>query len=137
MYRVVVLRAPSRSIERLPRSVADNVTRRILAFVENPPPQGAKPLRGFRAFRLRVGDYRVIYEVDDGERIVTVRDVGHRQEVYRGALTRLGPAYGIEGFPEPKSRTEGNGMARRTRTRLDSGAGGGDRTRTPARSGGF
>ncbi len=84
MYRVVIPRDVSRSIERLPRSVADNVSRRILALTDNPRPQGTKPLRGFRAFRLRVGNYRVIYEIDDQEHVVTVRDVGHRREIYRG-----------------------------------------------------
>ncbi len=84
MYRVVIPRSVSRSIERLPRAVADNVTRRILALAEDPRPPGMKKLRGFRSFRFRVGDYRVIYEIDDGGRIVTVRDVGHRREVYRG-----------------------------------------------------
>jgi len=84
VYRVVIPRSVSRSIERLPRAVADNVTRRILALAEDPRPPGMKKLRGFRSFRFRVGDYRVIYEIDDGGRIVTVRDVGHRREVYRG-----------------------------------------------------
>ncbi len=84
MYRVVIPRSVSCSIERLPRAVADNVTRRILALAEDPRPPGMKKLRGFRSFRFRVGDYRVIYEIDDGGRIVTVRDVGHRREVYRG-----------------------------------------------------
>jgi mRNA interferase RelE/StbE len=84
VYRVVVPRNVSRSIERLPRSAADNVTRRILALADNPRPNGTKALRGFRSLRLRVGDYRVIYEIDDQEHVVTVRDVGHRREIYRG-----------------------------------------------------
>ena len=51
----------------------------------NPRPQGVKPLKGHRPWlRIRVGDYRIIYDVDDDARVVTVSVVGHRREVYRG-----------------------------------------------------
>lgn len=83
MYRVHVPRDVSRQIERLPRAEAGNVLGRILALSEDPRPTWSKRLRGFRTFRFRVGDYRVLYDVDDGARTVTVRDVSHRSQVYR------------------------------------------------------
>ncbi len=83
MYRVHVPRDVSRQIERLPKAEAANVSRRILALAEDPRPPWAKRLRGFRSLRFRVGGFRVIFEVDDETRTVTVRDVAHRSEVYR------------------------------------------------------
>jgi mRNA interferase RelE/StbE len=56
---------------------------RVLA--DNPRPAGATVLHGFRPWlRIRVGDYRMIYAVDDAARVVTVAVVGHRRDVYRG-----------------------------------------------------
>jgi mRNA interferase RelE/StbE len=55
------------------------------ALGTDPRPPGAKPLKGHRPWlRVRVGDYRIIYDVDDAARVVTVAVVGHRREVYRG-----------------------------------------------------
>ena len=71
MYQVVIPRDVSRQIERLPRAEASNVTRRILALGADPRPSWTKRLRGFRTFRFRVGDYRVLYDVDDETRTVT------------------------------------------------------------------
>lgn len=49
----------------------------------DPRPAGARSLTGMAALRVRMGDYRVIYEVDDPGQAVTVVQVGHRREVYR------------------------------------------------------
>ena len=57
---------------------------KIDALAENPRPHGARKIEGQEtAFRLRVGDYRIVYEVHDRALIVMVMIVGHRREVYR------------------------------------------------------
>jgi mRNA interferase RelE/StbE len=53
-----------------------------LELEHDPRPPGCKKLRGRDAWRIRIGDYRAIYEIDDGRLIVTVITVGHRREVY-------------------------------------------------------
>lgn len=63
--------------------MALRVGEKLAGLEETPRPPWAKRLRGFRTFRFRVGDYRVLFEVDDETRTVTVRDVAHRSEVYR------------------------------------------------------
>ncbi|WP_404980599.1 type II toxin-antitoxin system RelE family toxin [Carboxydichorda subterranea] len=50
---------------------------------DNPRPPGVRKLTGRDGWRLRVGDYRVIYDVDDESRRVTVLHIGHRRDVYR------------------------------------------------------
>jgi mRNA interferase RelE/StbE len=49
---------------------------------QDPRPPGCKKLKGRDAWRIRIGDYRVIYEINDGHLIVTVITIGHRREVY-------------------------------------------------------
>lgn len=73
-----------RSLRQLDPSVRKAVGRVIDSLAADPRPPGVSPLSGYRPYlRVRWGDYRVIYAVDDTTRIVTVAVVGHRREVYR------------------------------------------------------
>ena len=56
---------------------------RIRGLAEDPRPPGSERLSGHDRYQLRQGDYRVVYAVDDEERIVEIFKVGHRREVYR------------------------------------------------------
>ena len=55
----------------------------IAGLSQNPRPYGYKKLKGEEAYRIRVGDYRIIYEIDNDKIIVTVVSVGHRKEIYK------------------------------------------------------
>jgi mRNA interferase RelE/StbE len=83
MYTVVITRSAEKEIIALPREVRERVRNHILALRENPRPPGAIKLQGQEAYRLRVGDYRIIYTIEDEVRLVMVIQVGHRREVYR------------------------------------------------------
>jgi mRNA interferase RelE/StbE len=52
-------------------------------LADDPRPRGVEKLEGLGTYRIRVGDYRVVFAVDDGERIVTIAKIAHRREVYR------------------------------------------------------
>ncbi|MGA0557011.1 type II toxin-antitoxin system RelE family toxin [Larkinella sp. VNQ87] len=54
----------------------------IKALADNPRPFGCKKLKGRKGYRIRVGDYRVVYEINDGILVVLIIDVGHRREIY-------------------------------------------------------
>jgi len=82
-YQLEYLPAARKSIERLPRNIQKRIVNRIEALSSNPRPPGCTKLSGQEAYRLRVGDYRVIYTVFDDRLIVVVIDVGHRRDVYR------------------------------------------------------
>jgi mRNA interferase RelE/StbE len=73
-----------RDIERLPRGVLELVDRKLRLLGETPRPSGCKKLKGAGLWRVRVGDYRIVYEVDDARKIVDVHIVAHRRDVYRG-----------------------------------------------------
>lgn len=70
--------------KRLDTTSRKRVDATLQSLLENPRPQGAKKLAGSRQdWRVRVGDYRILYEVDDGGRLVTVWRIAHRREAYR------------------------------------------------------
>jgi len=56
---------------------------KIDALRENPRPAGCKKLAERRGWRIRFGDYRIIYKIDDVNKTVTITNVGHRREIYR------------------------------------------------------
>jgi len=82
-YQVILPKSAQKELDRLP----DNIARRILEALEvlttQPRPPGCKKLRGENAWRIRVGDYRVIYEIHDKVSQAIVVTIGHRREVYR------------------------------------------------------
>jgi len=82
-YEVRIVPAAEREMGKLPTPVHTRVSRRILSLEDNPRPRGAKKLSGQGEYRLRVGNYRVLYTIDDKGCMVTVFAVGHRREVYR------------------------------------------------------
>ena len=82
-YRLEYLPAATKSIEKLPRQFQERVFERLEALMLNPRPMGCVKMAGQDAYRIRVGDYRVIYTIEDDRLIVLVIDVGHRREVYR------------------------------------------------------
>ncbi len=83
-YRLEVKRAAEKEIRKLSPELIDRIWSRIKELTANPRPRGAKKLsREVSAYRLRVGDYRILYEVDDGATLVSVRQVRHRREAYR------------------------------------------------------
>ena len=82
-YEVHIIRSAEKEIERLPSTIYARLIKRTLALGDNPRPKGAKKLTGSEEYRMRAGDYRILYLVDDKRRIVTVMAVGHRREVYR------------------------------------------------------
>jgi mRNA interferase RelE/StbE len=82
-YRVEIAVSASHEMLRLSPALLARIDPRIMALAEDPRPPGAQKLTGLNAHRIRVGDYRVIYEIDDVSRTVTVTRVRHRGEVYR------------------------------------------------------
>ncbi len=83
-YKVFIRDAARRSLSRLPKRDYEAVRDAIFALEKNPRPRGCKKLNARDGWRIRVGDYRVIYIIDDGQRLVRVREIGHRSDIYRG-----------------------------------------------------
>lgn len=83
MYKLQILRRAMKDIARLPHSYSRLVSEHIDGLAQNPRPPDSKPLTDQPGYRLRVGVYRILYEIDDAARLVTGYRVKHRREVYR------------------------------------------------------
>ena len=86
-YKVSIKRSAVKEIEAIPqKKERQRIIRRIGQLAEDPRPPGAKKLSGNDKYRIRQGSYRIVYSIEDNELIVVVVKVGHRKNVYRGAL---------------------------------------------------
>ncbi|HVE95667.1 MAG TPA: type II toxin-antitoxin system RelE/ParE family toxin [Pseudonocardiaceae bacterium] len=73
-----------KQLQQLPRQVFSVALNAIIALTNNPRPAGVKKLVGSRSdWRIRIGEYRIIYEIDDTAKSVTVVQVAHRRDAYR------------------------------------------------------
>lgn len=83
-YRIEFAPTAKRQFDRLSRDLKERLRPHIDALAADPRPSGVRKLAGSEGlYRIRVGDYRVIYEVRDDELLVLVVRVGHRRDVYR------------------------------------------------------
>jgi mRNA interferase RelE/StbE len=84
-YRLEIMPAAERDLRRLAPAILRRVDVRMRALAEQPRPHGVEHLTGTHGgLRLRVGDYRLLYTVNDRQQVVTIARVRHRGEVYRG-----------------------------------------------------
>jgi mRNA interferase RelE/StbE len=82
-YALEVKPSAQKELDALNDALFARIDRKILALAEHPRPAGCEKLRGYRNhWRIRVGDWRVIYVVDDSRALVSITRVAHRREVY-------------------------------------------------------
>jgi len=83
-YRLEIKKSAVKEIERLPRKDMKAVLERIESLSDNPRPHDCKKLSAQEKYRVRCGNYRILYSIEDDILIVFVVKVGHRKDVYRG-----------------------------------------------------
>jgi|Deesub1362B_J571_1020462.scaffolds.fasta_scaffold00152_29 mRNA interferase RelE/StbE len=86
MYRVIILPAALKDFKALNKRFAQRVADRLSWLAENVEKITHYPLKGPFAglFKMRIGDWRVIYDIDYVQRVITIHRIGHRKEIYRG-----------------------------------------------------
>ena len=82
-YTVSILRRAQKELAQLPAGAYERVRDAIFALAQNPRPAGCLKLTGRDGWRLRIGKYRIIYEIDDNQQNIIVLHIGHRRDVYR------------------------------------------------------
>lgn len=82
-YTVEILRTAQKELGKINRPDQDRIIGAIQSLSEAPRPSGCLKLSGREAWRIRIGSYRVIYEVHDNRLVVLVVQIGHRRDVYR------------------------------------------------------
>ncbi len=86
MFEIQFFKSARKGLKRLDTTSKQRIMKAIYALREEPFPAGVKKLKGQseELYRIRVGDYRIIYTVKDGELLILVLTIGHRRDVYRG-----------------------------------------------------
>jgi mRNA interferase RelE/StbE len=83
MYHLKIKPTAERDLQKLPRPLFLRLSQKILALAEEPRPDGVRKLSGsLEGWRIRVGDYRVVYQIDDEQKTVIIVRVRHRRDVY-------------------------------------------------------
>jgi len=82
-YSLLILRRAQKELSNLPEDVYKKIKEVILKLSKNSRPYGYKKLKGREGWRIRVGNYRVIYEINDKDKSIIILHVGHRKDIYK------------------------------------------------------
>jgi mRNA interferase RelE/StbE len=81
-YSLVFSKLAVKELQKINEPFYSNIKQAIINLADNPRPVGCKKLKGRDGYRIRVGNYRVIYEIFDSELVVEVVTLGHRKDIY-------------------------------------------------------
>lgn len=81
-YTVVLSKKAQKQLDKLSDAIAEPIFEAIIKLQENPRPTGNKKLKGRDGYRIRIGNYRVIYDIFDNELIIDIITLGHRKDIY-------------------------------------------------------
>ena len=82
-YSLEIMRSAQKELDALDHALFARIDRKILALADDPRPVGSRKLKGYKdSWRIRIGDWRVVYIVDDAAKVVSITRVAHRREVY-------------------------------------------------------
>ena len=82
-YRVRIEKQASKALEKLDTVTQNRIVKVIRSLADNPRPPGSRKMKNREGWRVRIGDYRVIYDINDESSVVSVAKIGHRREMYR------------------------------------------------------
>jgi mRNA interferase RelE/StbE len=82
-YRITIKKSAARELEDIPQKDLQRVIKRIRSLAKDPRPHGSQKLSGQEQYRIRQGDYRIVYSIEDRDFLVDVVKIGHRREIYR------------------------------------------------------
>ena len=83
-YKIIISKSVQKQINDLPSQIRNRVVEKIQSLAQEPRPSDVVKLKGFgKEYRIRIGDYRVRYEIDDSSQIIRLLQCKHRRDVYR------------------------------------------------------
>jgi len=82
-YEILIERSAQKSLAKIPKSEQSKIIQSIENLSDNPRPHDSKKLSGRNGWRIRVGNYRVIYEIQNNQLIILVLSIGDRKEIYK------------------------------------------------------
>jgi len=81
-YHIALTKRAQKQLDKLSDNIAEPIFTAISNLADDPRPIGYKKLKGRDGYRIRVGNYRIIYDIFDAELVVDVIDIGHRKDIY-------------------------------------------------------
>ncbi|MHC4509228.1 MAG: type II toxin-antitoxin system RelE family toxin [Planctomycetota bacterium] len=81
-YRITIKRSAAKELEDIPRRDLQRIIKRVRSLATDPRPHGSQKLSGQEQYRIRQGDYRIVYSVEDKDSLIEVVKIGHRREIY-------------------------------------------------------
>ena len=81
-YSIEIKKSAAKEIEKLPKTVLKRILNKIQSLSTEPRPSGCKKLTADEKYRLRVGDYRILYSIEDDRLVIYIVKVGHRKKIY-------------------------------------------------------
>jgi len=82
-YKILIRKTAAEELSISPKTDLRRIIARISGLEAEPGPRGREKLSAMKRFRLRQGDYRIVYSIDDNEKVIEIFKIGHRSEVYR------------------------------------------------------
>jgi len=83
MYKIELRRKAQNSLDKLPKNDFEAIISDVRKLADNPRPKGVEKIKIAGLWRIRQGDYRIVYAIDDSQKLVTILRIGHRREIYR------------------------------------------------------
>lgn len=83
IYKIIISRTAQKQLAKISSPFFETINKKILGLKSDPRPSGCKKLKGGSGWRIRVADYRVIYEIKDDILQIIVIEIDHRKQVYR------------------------------------------------------
>lgn len=82
-YKITIKKSAVKELQDIPKKDLQRIVKRIQSLAQNPRPQGCQKLSGQSRSRVRQGDYRIVYSIEDKDYTVDIVKIGHRREIYR------------------------------------------------------
>ncbi|MEA5533811.1 type II toxin-antitoxin system RelE/ParE family toxin [Crocosphaera sp. XPORK-15E] len=82
-YQIIIPKAVQKQIDKLANDIQNSVIQSLLSLSENPRPSNSLKMKNNQGYRLRVGEYRVLYDIYDKTQVLTLRRIAHRRDIYR------------------------------------------------------
>ncbi len=82
-YRITIKKSATKELEGIPQKDLRKIVKRIRSLAKDPRPNGSQKLTGQEQYRIRQGDYRIVYSIEDKDALIDIVKIGHRREIYR------------------------------------------------------
>jgi len=82
-YKITIKKSAAKELEDIPNKDLQKIVKRIQSLAQNPRTRGSQKLSGQEQYRVRQGNYRIVYSIEDEGSILDIVKIGHRREIYR------------------------------------------------------